>query len=158
MPRGFDLSKGPNQKTFGTKGTISAKQNPRGFDLSKGPNQKTFGTKSTISAKQKSRGFDLIKRSEPKNLRHKRTTSAKQMPKGFERIERRMPEMGETFFYPNPRHPSFDNPPRQQRARKGGRHFSKKQNLWHCLDNEKITFRRPPPSNNPLERGGDIFL
>ena len=47
-PRGFDLSKGSNQKTFGTK---SAKQTPRGFDLQKGLNQKTFGTKGTISAK-----------------------------------------------------------------------------------------------------------
>jgi hypothetical protein len=51
MPRSFDLLKGPNQKTFGTKGTISAKRTPRGFDLLKGPNQKTFGMKGTISAK-----------------------------------------------------------------------------------------------------------
>ena len=60
-PRGFDLQKGPNQKTFGTKGTISAKQTPRGFDLQKGPNQKTFGKKGTISAKQTPRGFDIPK-------------------------------------------------------------------------------------------------
>jgi len=41
MPRGFDLLKGPNQKTFGeNKGTISARQTPRGFDLLKSPNQK----------------------------------------------------------------------------------------------------------------------
>ena len=60
-PRGFDLSKGPNQKTFGTKSTISAKRTPGGFDLSKGPNQKTFGTKGTISAKRTTRGPDLSK-------------------------------------------------------------------------------------------------
>ena len=51
-PRGFDLQKGPNQKTFGTKDTKSAKQTPRGFDLQKGPNQKTFGTKVTKCAKR----------------------------------------------------------------------------------------------------------
>ena len=39
-PRGFDLIKGLNQKTFGTKGIISAKRTPRGLNLSKGPNQK----------------------------------------------------------------------------------------------------------------------
>ena len=60
-PRGFDLQKGPNQKTFGTKVTISAKQTTRGFDLQKGPNQKTFGNKVTKCAKRTPRGFDLQK-------------------------------------------------------------------------------------------------
>ena len=60
-PRGFDLIKGLNKKTFGTKGIISAKRTLGGFDLQKGPNQKTFGTKGTISAKQTPRGFDLLK-------------------------------------------------------------------------------------------------
>ena len=60
-PRGFDLSKGPNQKTFGTKSTISAKQTPRGFDLQKGPNQKTFGNKVTKCAKRTPRGFGFLK-------------------------------------------------------------------------------------------------
>jgi hypothetical protein len=84
-PSGFDLSKGPNQKTFGTqrhnkcllnkrqgastfqkvrtkkpsapKGTTSANQTPRGLDLSKGLNQKTFGTKGTTSPRPRGSGL-----------------------------------------------------------------------------------------------------
>jgi len=81
----------------------------------------------------------------------------KAKPKNLERIERRMPERGKTFFYPNPRHPSLDNPPRQQRARKGGDVFPKNKIYARCLDNEKITFRKATPSNNPLGRGETFF-
>jgi len=80
MPRGFDLQKGPNQKTFGTKRTKSAKQTPRGFNPPKGPNQKIIGTKGTKGAKQTPRGFDLQKGPNQKTFG---TISAKQAPRGF---------------------------------------------------------------------------
>ena len=93
MPRGFDLSKGPNQKTFGTKGTISAKQKSRGFDLSKGPNQKTFDeNKGTISARQKPRGFDLLKGLNQKpsaKIKTQQVLDKRQKPSAFQNVQSR---------------------------------------------------------------------
>ena len=58
MPRGFDFQKGPNQKTFGTIGTISAKINAKGFRPSKRSEpKKTFGIIGTISAKINVKGL-----------------------------------------------------------------------------------------------------
>ena len=90
--------------TYQNKRTTSAKS-PRGFDLSKGPNQKTFGTNAQQVQKRQgastfqkvrtkkpsaqmhnkcknAKGLRPFKRSEPKNLRHKRTSA--KMPRGFD--------------------------------------------------------------------------
>src|SRR6185312_6265100 len=60
-PRGFDLIKGPNQKNLRHKRHNKCKINAKGLRPYKGPNKKTFGTKGTISAKRTPRGFDLLK-------------------------------------------------------------------------------------------------
>ena len=152
MPRGFDLSNGPNQKTFGTKVTKSAKRMPRGFDLSKGPNQKTFGTKGTKSEKRAPRGFDLSKRSEPKKLRHKRNKKCKTKAKGPRPFKRSEPKItseeskdgclkGGRRFQSEPsatiiqstRSKKNKTPRRQQRARKGGDVFPKKIQNFRAL-------------------------
>ena len=65
------------KKTSAPKGTTSANQMPRGFDLSKGPNQKTFGTKRHNKCKPNAKGLRPFKRPEPKNLRHKRYNKSK---------------------------------------------------------------------------------
>ena len=96
--------------------------------------------------------------------------------KRLKRIERRMPERGRRFFFPNPRHPSFDKPMRQRRAGKGGdvlprTKFARIASYGNLLP-ERITTTKAQthqkhkpqtygmgtPTNQVRERGETFFL
>ena len=76
---------------------------------------------------------------------------------------------GRRFFFPNPRHPSFDNPMRQRRARKGGTFFQE-QNLrasplraTTCQPKETTSKAQTPnlrngDTNEPSARKGETFF
>ena len=91
-PRGFDLSKGPNQKNLRQKTQNKCKPNAKGLRPFQGPNQKTFGKKCTISAKRTPRGFDLSKGPNQKNLRKKRHNKCKPNAKGLRPFKRSEPK------------------------------------------------------------------
>ena len=100
------------------------------------------------------------------------------------RIKRWMPERGETFFYPNPRHPSFDpteanirkkTTPRDNIAQEKGETFFPKHKICACcLVSEQTTSRRPTERREPfspelpptpvtlkqraVRKGRDVFL
>jgi len=85
------FQKARTKKTFGTNGTKSAKPSPKGFDLSKGPNQKRIRHNKYIT---NAKGLRPVKRSEPKNLRHKGHNKCKTIAKvlrPFKKIELKKP-------------------------------------------------------------------
>ena len=64
-----------------------------------------------------------------------------------------MPERGETFFHPNPRHPSFEeqNPSRQHGARKGGDVFPQNTKFGHVASLiNKLSIKVPQKGGKPL--------
>src|SRR6185312_5049046 len=75
-PRGFDLSKGPNQKTFGTNAQ-QVQKTPRGFDPSKGPNQNTFGTNAKqVQKRHWASTFQKIRTKTPSAQAHNKCKNA----------------------------------------------------------------------------------
>ena len=108
--RPYKWSEPKNLRQKKSKRTISA-ETPRTFDLTNGTNQKTFGKKQTQNKCKNAGTPNLQVVQTKKNLRQK--SNSKESKDGCQKGGRR-------FFFPNPRHPSFDNPMRQRRARKGG--------------------------------------
>src|SRR6185437_14269706 len=85
-PRGFDLTNGPNQKTFGKKANAQQVQKRQGAStLQMVRTKKPSAKKQTHNKCRNAKGLRPYKWSEPKNLRQKskRTTSA-ETPRGFD--------------------------------------------------------------------------
>ena len=137
--KGLRPFKGPNQKTFGTKVTKCAKRTPRGFGHLKVWTNKTFGTKDTKCAKIKPRDFNLRQKrgvSTFKTNQTKRHSAKNQKKNTLGKIETWMPERGETFFHPTPRHQSLDphetkrtKPPEDNSAQERGETFFQKYKI-----------------------------
>ena len=74
------------------------------------------------------------------------------------RIEGWKPEKGETFFYPNPRHPSFDHTEANTKKKttprdnnQGGRRFFQKHKICaRFLVSEQTTSQRPTERREPF--------
>jgi len=126
------------------KGTTSAKQMPRGFELLKGPNQKPSAlTHNKCKTKNLRPSAPSAKESKTNKPRKNRKTDARK---------------GGEVFLSEPSASIIRQPPETTARKKGGRHFFKKTKFARVASTmKKITFRRPPPSNKPLERGGRRF-
>ena len=99
------------KKPSAKKQTHNKCKNAKGLRPYKWSELKNLRQKSKCTISAKTQGLRPYKWSEPKNLRQK--SNSKESKDGCQKGGRR-------FFFPNPRHPSFDKPMRQRRTCKGG--------------------------------------
>ena len=148
--KGLRPFKGPNQKTFGTIGTISAKRTPRAFDLSKDRTKKPSALKL---CKKNAKGIRLLRQTEPKDLRHK---TKRKNPS--ERSKHGCQKGGRHFFHPTPRHQPLDpqetkrtKSPEDNSAQERGKTFFQKYKIYACcLEGKQIVYQGSTKENSPF--------
>ena len=138
MPRGFDLTNGPNQKTFGKKGNAQQVQKCQGAStLQMVRTKKPSAKKQTHNKCRNAKGLRPYKWSEPKNLRQK--SNLKESKDGCQKGGRRFSEPSASII-----RQSYESTPRKG----GGRRFSKNKICAHCLLWQQLVNRRTRPAKH----------